>query len=129
MAAAEAATPDASTKAEVWERLHGSGYPSLRLALAAAGGFWRRSQRDICDPFVPRFFDGVAELYTSWEQEAAKNYFTAFFPSHRVDEPMIEMVGAVLEDDSIGPMLRRQLVEARDDLERALRCRAFAAAG
>lgn len=129
MAAAEAATPDQDVKEDVWGRLHNSGYASLHLALAAAGGFWRRSQTELVEPFVPRFFDGLPALYGSWEQEAAKNYYAAFFPGHRVDESTIEMIDGVLADDSIGPMLRRQLVESKDDLERALRCRALAAAG
>jgi aminopeptidase N len=128
MAAAEAARPDADTKAEVWDRLHRSGYPSLRLALAAAGGFWSRSQRELLEPFIPRFFDGLSDLFGSWEQEAAKNYYAAFFPSYRVEDSTIGMVDRVLAADS-GPMLHRLLTESKDDLERALACRMFSSAG
>lgn len=129
MARAEAASPDPSVKQDVWERVHKSGYASLRLALAAAGGFWQRAQRDVLEPFVPAFFDGLAGLFEDWEQEAAKNYYSAFFPGYRVDESTVELIDAVLADDSIGPMLLRQLVESADDLRRALACRALAAAG
>jgi aminopeptidase N len=129
MAAAEAATPDPAVKEEVWGRLHNGGYPSLRVALAAAGGFWRRGQREIVEPFVTRFFDGLPALYSSWEQEAAKNYYTAFFPAHRVHESTLGMIDGVLDHEDIGPMLRRQLLESKDDLQRALACRALAAAG
>ena len=129
MAQAEAAIPNAATKEEVWERLHRSGYASLHLALAAAGGFWRRSQREIVEPFVPRFFDGLAGLFADWEQEAAKNYYVSFFPGYRVDASTLDLIDEVLGDDSIGPMLRRQLTESADDLQRALACRVLAAAG
>jgi len=129
MARAEAARPDLDQKHEVWERIHKSGYDSLRLALAAAGGFWRRKQRDLLEPFVPEFFDGLPALFADWEQEAAKNYFGAFFPGHRIEESTIEMIDGVLADDSVGPMLRRLLIESKDDVERALACRMLAAAG
>jgi len=129
MAQAEAATPDPATKEEVWERLHGSGYPSLHLALAAAGGFWRRSQREIIEPYVPRFFAGLPSLFDDWEQEAAKNYYAAFYPGYRIDESSLEFIAGVLADDSIGPMLRRQLVESADDVRRSLACRSLAASG
>jgi aminopeptidase N len=129
MAQAEAATPIAATKEEVWDRLHHSGYPSLHLALAAAGGFWLRTQREIVEPFVARFFDGVAGLFDDWEQEAAKNYYVSFFPGYRVETSTLDFIEEVLGRDSIGPMLRRQLTESSDDLQRALACRALAAAG
>ena len=127
MAAAEAARPDPEVKEEVWDRIHSDGYASLRTALAAAGGFWRRHQRQLVEPYVPRFFAGLPGLYRAWEQESAKNYFATFFPGHRVEESTVEMVDEVLTDPDIGPMLRRQLVEAKDDLERAMKCRERAA--
>ena len=45
MVTAEASRPDPAVKEEVWQRLHTGGYPSLHLTLAAARGFFRRSQR------------------------------------------------------------------------------------
>jgi aminopeptidase N len=129
MAQAEAVRPDPAVKQDVWDRLHHSGYASLRLALAAAGGFWRRSQRELLEPFVPRFFEGLPGLFSSWEQEAAKNYFQTFVPAYRVEDATVESIDAALSHDDIGPMLRRLLVEAKDDLERALACRVLAAAG
>lgn len=126
MATAEAATPDAAVKEEVWDRIHGDGYSSLRLALAAASGFWRRTQQEILERFVPRFFAGLADLSSAWEQEAFKNYYGVFFPGYRVEESTVDMVDTVLSNDGIGPILRRLLVESKDDVERALRCRNFA---
>ena len=128
MARAEAAAPTLATKDEVWERLHSSGYESLHLALAAAGGFWRRSQRAMLEPFVPRFFGGLPALFEKWEQEAAKSYFGAFFPHHEIGDSTVALIDDVLEEE-IGPMLERLLIEAKDDLSRALACRTLAAAG
>ncbi len=129
MARAESATPNIATKEEVWARLHGSGYPSLHLALAAAGGFWWRGQREIIEPFVPRFFEGLSGLFDDWEQEAAKNYYDCFFPGYRIAGSTSDYIDGVLSDNSIGPMLRRQLTESADDIRRALACRTLAATG
>ncbi|NQV05254.1 ERAP1-like C-terminal domain-containing protein, partial [bacterium] len=123
---AEAVTPDAQTKDEIWERLHGSGYGSLHMGMAAAGGFWRRSQRDMLESFVPRFFDGLPNVFSEWEPEAARSYYTTFFPTYRIDEDTRARVGALLARGDLGSMLVRKLTETADDLDRALRSRAFA---
>lgn len=128
MAAAEAARPDPAVKADVWQRLHGDGYASLQLASAAAGGFWQRSQRDLLEGFIGPFFEGVPGVFAEREPEAARAYFRTTFPGHRVDEDMRRRIAAVLERDDLGPMLRRMLREADDELARALKCRDFAAA-
>jgi aminopeptidase N len=125
MAAAEAAGP--SAKDEVWARIHGGGYPSLRLAISAMGAFWQRSQRVALERFVPRFFSALPEVFADWEQEAARAYFTNLFPWHRIVQSTRDMVTDLAERGDVGPVLHRLLVEAGDDLDRALACRAFAA--
>jgi len=126
MVTAEASRPDPAVKEEVWQRLHGGGYPSLHLTLAAARGFFRRSQRDLVEGFVPRFFEGLPGLFTEWEAEASRAYFRTLFPWHRIEPSTREMVDGVLGRGDIGPMLRRLLVETADDLDRALKCREMA---
>jgi aminopeptidase N len=128
MATAQAARPDPEVKEEVWDRIHGGGYDSLKLTLSAARGFWRRCQRDILEHFVSRFFEGLPKVFREWEAEAARSYFGAFFPWYRIDESTLGQVRGLLDDGGdLGPMLKRLLIEAEDDLKRALACRAFAA--
>jgi aminopeptidase N len=127
MVRAHAARPDPAVKEEVWERIHGDGYDSLHLTMSAAAGFWRRRQREMLEPFVPRFFDGLPGLFDEWEQEAARGYFMNFFPGYRIDEDARSAVAGLLDRDDLGSMLRRLLVEREDALRRALACRAFAA--
>ena len=126
MATAEASRPDLATKEEVWERIHANGYGSLQLAMAAAKGFFRRSQRELVEPFVARFFEGLPGLFTEWEAEASRAYFRNLFPWHRIEQSTREMVDEVLARGDLGPMLRRLLIEAGDDLDRALACREYA---
>ena len=127
MTTASVARPDAMAKKEAWDRLHGDGYPSLRMSIAAAGGFWFRHQADLTAPYIEPFFSGLREVFTDREQEAAKAYFRAMFPSHVVDQSLRDRIASLLEEDGVGPMLRRLLIEADDDLRRAIECRALAA--
>ena len=58
----------------------------------------------------------------------ARTYFGALFPGYRVDQATIEQSDALLvEIGDDAPLLRRSLREANDDLQRAIRCRRFAA--
>jgi aminopeptidase N len=127
LATAEGSRPDAAHKEEVWERIHNSGYPSLHLTLAAARGFFRRAQRQLVEPFVARFFEGLPGLFSEWEAEASRAYFRTLFPWHRIESSTREMVEGVASRGDLGPMLRRLLTEAADDLDRAIACRRFAA--
>jgi len=95
--------------------------------LAAAKGFFRRSQRALVEPFVPRFFAGLPALFTDWEAEASRAYFRTLFPWHRIEASTRAMIDEVLARGDIGPMLRRLLVETGDDLDRAIRGREYAA--
>ncbi len=124
---AAAARPDAAVKQEVWDRAHGNGYSSLFLLRAAGNGFWWRKQAAIVEPFVAPFFAGLPDLFSEWEAEAARAYFRVFFPRHRVDDDLRGRIGAVLDGTTVGPMLRRMLIEEDDDLRRAIACRAVAA--
>lgn len=129
IATAEASRPDPGVKEEVWQRFHSLGYGSLALTMAAARGFFRRSQRDLVEPFVPRFFESLPGIFTEWEAEASRAYFRNLFPWHRIEPSTREMVDGVLARGDIGPMLRRLLTEAGDDLDRALACRRYAEGG
>ena len=127
MAAAAVARPDPIAKQEAWERLHGDGYPSLRISIAAAGGFWHRHQAGILEPYVDRFFTGLVGVFADREAEAAKAYFQSFLPRYLVDEETRARIAAVLVKPGIRPMLTRLLIETDDDVRRAIECRALAA--
>ncbi|MCJ7725363.1 MAG: aminopeptidase N [Acidimicrobiia bacterium] len=127
MVRAEAARPDPDLKAEVWDRIHNHGYDSLHLALAAAGGFWRRQQAEMVEPFVPRFFEGLPGLFAEWEPEAARGYFNSFFPHYRIESSTRDLIAGLRERADLGPILERMLIEQDDVIQRALACRAFAA--
>ncbi|MEX0826896.1 MAG: aminopeptidase N [Acidimicrobiia bacterium] len=128
MTTAAVARPDPMAKKEAWERLHADGYPSLRVAIAAAGGFWQRSQADLLEPFLAPFFEGLTGVFEEREAEAAKAYFQSLFPRHVVEETIRARVTGVFDGGEIRPMLRRLLIEADDDVRRAIECRELASA-
>jgi aminopeptidase N len=126
---AQVSEPSADIKAQAWNRFHGEGYGSLHLTAAAMSGFNWSCQQEILDPFVERFFSGVAgEFHARQDREFLSDYFSALFPSYRPDEPLLARSRQVLSEAGGMPLLMRMLLEANDELERAMRCRAFAEA-
>ena len=129
-AAARAATaaPDAGRKAAAWERFSADREASLHMIGAAMGGFLWAHQAELLDPYVGRFMEEVRGVFQSRDKDFANLYFGALFPHYRPDDAVIGRTEALLA--SLGdedPSLRRKLLEALDDLQRARACRAFAA--
>ena len=125
---AEVAVPDAAVKAEAWRRFHGEGYGSLHLTASAMAGFHWHVQREMLEPWTMEFFDRVPGVFETGENQFTRSYFASLFPHGRVEERVLDRSGAALAGlgDRL-PLLQRSLREANDDLERAIRCRAFAA--
>jgi aminopeptidase N len=123
----EVSKPEAEVKAEAWRRFHDEGYGSLHLTSAAMSGFQWYVQRDLTRPYEEQFFEAVPDVFESRPHEAASAYFGGLFPG-RVDREVLERSERLLS--GIGdrlPTLKRSLREANDDLDRAIKCRAFAA--
>ena len=125
---AEVAVPDAAVKAEAWRRFHEEGYGSLHLTASAMAGFHWHVQREMLEPWTMEFFDRVPGVFETGENQFTRSYFASLFPHGRVEERVLDRSRAALAGlgDRL-PLLQRSLREANDDLERAIRCRAFAA--
>ncbi len=126
---AQAARPDVASKAEVWGRINGDGYGSFHLTRAAMEGFNWASQADLLERYEARFFERVREVFTNQDHSFATAYLAQLFPDVVPDAQYLERgqrLLAELEPDEV--LLRRGLREKLDDLERALRARAVAAA-
>ena len=90
-------------------------------------GFHWSVQRDLLDRWALEFFDRAPAVFRDRENEFARAWFARLFPHYRVEQAMLDRSRALL--GAIGgelPLLARSLREANDDLERAIRCRAFA---
>ena len=125
---AETSVPSVTVKADAWTRFNNGGYGSLHLTAAAMGGFNWTHQRELLEPYVAAFFAELPRIYREKDKEYQSDYFDALFPSYRVEEGILERSRKVLGAyGEAFPTLARKLREANDDLERAIRCRAFAA--
>jgi aminopeptidase N len=124
----DAARSDPQAKEEAWNRINGEGYGSLQLTASAMRGFNWHVQRELLEPYVERYFSAVPSVFDTRDLEFAQRYHGALFPAYRVEPAILDRSRRLLEE--VGetlPTLRRALLEANDDLERAIRCREFAA--
>ena len=131
---AETARPDPAVKAAAWERFHGEGYGSLHLTAAAMSGFSWSFQRELLEPYVEGFFERVAGFFESRTHEPAAAYFAHLFPAYRVEPGILSRAEALLAalrtpSGPRLPILTRLLLEASDELTRAIACRELAEKG
>jgi aminopeptidase N len=125
---ATAARPDAASKSEAWRRIHGEGYGSFHLTRAAMQGFFWRHQADLVEPYVPRFFEQVRDVFATRDHPFARSYLAAMYPAYRADSAVLDRSRRLLAElDGSLPTLTRQLTEAAEELERAIAVRAAAA--
>ena len=126
---AAVAAPDAAAKAEAWARIHAEGYGSLHRTRAAMAGFNHAHQATLLTPYVDAFFVDVAGVVAGHENAFSNAYVARLFPAYRVEPEMVARARALAgaQGDRL-PTLRRLLLEAADDLERAVVCRAVAEA-
>ncbi len=124
----QVSTPDAAVKEQAWTLFAGEGYGSLHLTGAAMSGFHWYAQRELLEPYAERFFADVRGIFETKPQEFARSYFGSLFPGNRARRETLERSQRFLATmpESL-PTLVRSLREANDDLERAIKCREFAA--
>jgi len=124
----ETAVPTLAVKTEAWRRFNDEGYGSLHLTAAAMSGFHWHVQRELLEPYVERYFAALRGVFRDRDHEFARSYFGALFPGYRVERGLLDRCQALL--DELTPeeaRLARSIREAMDDLERAIKCREFAA--
>ena len=124
---AAVAAPDMSVKAVAWARIHGEGYGSLHRTRAAMAGFNHAHQAALLAPYVDSFFEALPGVVESHEHAFANAYVARLYPAYRVEPGIVARSRTLAADEGERlPTLRRLLLEAADDLERAVRCRAVA---
>ncbi|MCL6644889.1 MAG: ERAP1-like C-terminal domain-containing protein [Dehalococcoidia bacterium] len=124
---AETSVPDPAAKAAAWEKFLGEGYGSLYLTGAAMSGFNWRHQRAILETYVKRFFEALPGVFRDRDKEFATDFFRHLAPTYRVEPATVELARHVLDTGGTNVLLSRTVREFIDDMERAIRCREFAA--
>ncbi|GAA3974853.1 aminopeptidase N [Streptomyces marokkonensis] len=128
-----AARPSAAVKAQAWAQVVESDALSNALVEATIAGFEQASQRELIAPYAQKYFAAIERVWSERSIQIGMEVVRGLFPSLRDSQDTLDATDAWLSaHEDAAPALRRLVLEARDDLARALRgqaCDAAAAAG
>ncbi|MFF9894773.1 aminopeptidase N [Streptomyces longispororuber] len=120
-----AARPSAAVKAQAWASVVESDALSNALVEATIAGFAQPSQRELTAAYAPKYFEAIERVWAERSIQIGMDVVRGLFP-HLQDSP--ETLAAadawLAAHESAPPALRRLVLEARDDLARALRAQA-----
>ncbi len=131
-AKALALRPTAEAKAEAWHlAVEDDSLPNA-LQAAVISGFAHWSQGALVKPYMPRYFDEVADVWERRSSELAQNVVMGLAPTwtSTCSAETVAAADEFLARDDLPAALRRLVSEARADVTRAIRARqADAASG
>jgi aminopeptidase N len=120
-----ATLPEAGVKARAWAEVVESDRLSNALVEAVIDGFARRGQRGLLAPYAERYFGAIERVWRERTIEIAMAIVRGLFPALQGDQATLAATDAWLAaHEQAPPALRRLVLEARDDLARALRAQA-----
>jgi aminopeptidase N len=118
-----ASLPDPLAKVRAWETLMTDASCSNYELYALADGFWQPRQNVLTAPFVTRYFDEIADtagLRSGW---VVARLAQLAYPWTAVHPMTLEHTDALLARADLDEGVRRSVVDAGDDLRRALDAR------
>jgi aminopeptidase N len=118
-----AAVPDAALKERAWAAIVGDASLSNRLAELTANGFWQPEQLDLLRAYVPRYFAEMPGMMRIRSGMSAERTAAWAYPDVVVESSTRELAAELLARDDLDPILRRVVLDADDDLRRALNAR------
>src|SRR5437660_3579771 len=127
-AAARAARPTAEAKEEVWAALMEDLTLPLATRRSMMRGFHRFDQRRVLEAYVSRYFGSLANVWTERDIEMGLAFARMMYPTVVVGEETIRATDRYLAGQNVPGPIRRVLLEAKDNMERAMRGRAADAA-
>ncbi|WP_455771157.1 ERAP1-like C-terminal domain-containing protein, partial [Streptomyces hirsutus] len=124
-----AARPSAEVKARGWARVVESEELSNALVEATIAGFAQPSQRELLAPYAEKYFAVIERVWEERSIQIALHVVRGLFPELLDSPETLDATDAWLAaHEDAPPALRRLVLEARDDLARALRGQACDAA-
>ncbi|MCZ9346371.1 aminopeptidase N, partial [Streptomyces sp. TRM76130] len=127
-----AARPSAAVKAQAWAQVVESDALSNALVEATIAGFAQPSQRELTAPYAEKYFAAIERVWSERSIQIGMDVVRGLFPGLQDSPETLAATDAWLAaHEDAAPALRRLVLEARDDLGRALRGQACdgAAAG
>ncbi|MEU2772368.1 aminopeptidase N [Streptomyces sp. NPDC007162] len=117
-----AARPSAAVKAQAWAQVVESQALSNALVEATITGFAQPSRRDLLAPYAEKYFEAIARVWEDRSIQIGMDVVRGLYPSLQDRPETLEATDAWLAAHADAPpALRRLVLEARDDLARALR--------
>ncbi|MFE4971488.1 aminopeptidase N [Kitasatospora sp. NPDC056651] len=123
-ATCRAARPTAEAKAEAWASVIESDTLTNYVQDAVINGFQQSDQRELIAPYAEKYFAAVKGIWEARSHEISQQIIVGLYPSLQVTAGTLEATDAWLASAEPAPALRRQVVEARAGIERALRAQA-----
>ena len=120
---AVASLPDADAKAWAWAHFTGER-PAANYEVEAAGlGLWQPDQPGFTDEYVDRYFaelPGAVDVHAGW---LLGDVTKDFFPATVLTPEVLARAETLLAADHLDAAIRRNLLDATDDLRRQLAVR------
>lgn len=118
-----AALPDPGAKEEAWRLVMTDRSASNRILTAAAGGFWQPEQPDLTAPYVRRYFTEIGATAGWRPQQLLAAATAAAYPRYSVETGTLDLARAQLSRPGLHPIIRRSILDATDELRRAVAAR------
>ncbi|MPY36430.1 aminopeptidase N [Streptomyces adustus] len=124
-----AARPSAAVKAQAWAQVVESDALSNALVEATIAGFAQPSRRELLAPYTQKYFAVIDRVWSERSIQIGMDVVRGLFPALQDSQETLDAADAWLSaHEKAAPALRRLVLEARDDLARALRGQACDAA-
>ncbi|MFJ6770091.1 aminopeptidase N [Kitasatospora sp. NPDC091257] len=120
-ATCRAARPTAEAKAQAWASVVESDKLTNYVQEAVIAGFQQSDQRELLAPYAAKYFAAVKGVWESRSHEISQQIIVGLYPALQVTAATLEATDAWLASAEPAPSLRRQVVEARAGVERALK--------
>ncbi|RKE21625.1 aminopeptidase N [Streptomyces sp. TLI_171] len=123
-ATCRAARPTAEAKAAAWASVVDSDELTNYVQEAVIAGFQQADQRELLAPYTAKYFASVKQVWETRSHEISQQIIGGLYPSYLVSQATLDATDAWLAEADPAPALRRQVVEARAGVERALKAQA-----
>ncbi|KAF4406008.1 aminopeptidase N [Streptomyces lycii] len=117
-----AARPSREVKDRAWADVVDSDRLSNALVEATIAGFDQPDQRELLAPYTGRYFESIERVWQERSIEIGMAVVRGLFPALQGDRATLDAAQGWLDGHpDAAPALRRLVLEAHDDLARALR--------
>ncbi|GAA2791101.1 aminopeptidase N [Kitasatospora paracochleata] len=120
-ASCRAARPTAAAKAEAWASVIDSDALTNYVQEAVIGGFQQADQRALLAEYTAKYFAAIKGIWETRSHEISQQIIGGLYPAYQVEQATLDATDAWLAEADPAPALRRQVIEARAGVERALK--------